>query len=122
MSKLNRPLIYIAGPMSGHPDFNYPLFDRYAKLLRDRGNFVINPAEVGSLFAPPEKIQADNSLRRLVIRAEKSLICQCDIIYLLPHWESSPGARDELEIALQYNLTIMLAEPLQSITVAELKS
>lgn len=53
---------YIAGPMSGIPDFNYPMFHRVAKHLRDRGVDVRNPAEndggsapervrIGSLFS-----------------------------------------------------------------------
>lgn len=37
--------IYIAGPMSGLPEFNYPAFNRAAAVLRAQGHHVENPAE-----------------------------------------------------------------------------
>lgn len=38
--------IYISGPMTGVPAHNFPEFNRVAKLLRDRGHNVVNPAEL----------------------------------------------------------------------------
>ena len=37
--------IYLAGPMSGLPDFNYPAFHAAAAVLRAQGHYVENPAE-----------------------------------------------------------------------------
>ena len=37
--------VYIAGPMTGIPEFNYPLFNATAKALRATGVEVRNPAE-----------------------------------------------------------------------------
>lgn len=40
-----RPRVYIAGPMTGLPDFNYPLFHMAAARWRAAGWVVCNPAE-----------------------------------------------------------------------------
>lgn len=37
--------IYLAGPMSGLPDLNYPAFHAAAAKLRAMGHVVLNPAE-----------------------------------------------------------------------------
>lgn len=39
--------IYIAGPMTGLPDFNFPAFNDMAAILRGLGYHVENPAEHG---------------------------------------------------------------------------
>ena len=45
MSK-REPTIYIAGPMRGVEEYNYPAFDRQAAALEKQGWQVINPAEM----------------------------------------------------------------------------
>lgn len=30
-------MVYLSGPMTGHPDNNVPLFDKHAQLLREQG-------------------------------------------------------------------------------------
>jgi len=37
--------IYIAGPMTGLPEFNYPAFNAAAEYLRSLGHHVENPAD-----------------------------------------------------------------------------
>ena len=39
------PTIYIAGPMRGYEDGNFPAFDRQATVLEEQGWRVINPAD-----------------------------------------------------------------------------
>lgn len=38
-------IIYIAGPMTGKPEWNFPEFDRVAEELRAQGHIVVNPCD-----------------------------------------------------------------------------
>ena len=40
------PTIYVAGPMRGHDDYNYPAFDRQKQVLEEQGWNVVNPADL----------------------------------------------------------------------------
>ncbi len=52
MGEMNRkPTIYIAGPMRGFKDYNYPAFDRQQTVLEKQGWRVINPAEMDNIIA-----------------------------------------------------------------------
>lgn len=76
--------VYIAGPMTGLPDWNFPAFHAAAAAWRDAGWEVINPADAfnGATDLP---------YRRYV---EKDLedLRTCDAIALLPGWDG-PNAR-----------------------------
>lgn len=83
--------LYLAGPMSGLPDFNYPLFNRYAALLRERGHVVFNPAEAhdGEVGLPLEKY----------FETDLPEVCRADALAVLPGWEESNGATLEIDLA-----------------------
>jgi len=89
--------IYIAGPMTGLPDLNFPAFHAAAKTLRSCGQEVVNPAE---LNLDPAASWSD--CMRIDIRE----LVGCDGIYLLPNWTMSRGARLEFHIASQLNMHI----------------
>lgn len=104
-----KPKIYIAGPMRGLPAFNYPAFNDWAKLHRDVGWDVVNPAEIGAQFGTPEQINADTALLAAVVSAEMHALETCDAVFLMSGWQNSLGARQELATALVYGLKINLA-------------
>lgn len=86
--------IYISGPMTGLPDFNYPEFNRVAAMLRARDDveLVYNPAEWC------------NDGRDFDIRKAFADFCQficgeADTIYLINGWPGSVGSRCELALA-----------------------
>jgi len=90
--------VYIAGPMTGHPEFNYPAFHRAAALLRDAGHVVTNPAE-----NPAPACGSWQGYMRISI----TQVAQVDCVAMLPGWWNSPGARLERHIAEKMGLKIM---------------
>lgn len=80
--------IYLSGPMTDMPDFNYPAFNAEAARLRALGYDVVNPAE-----NPPQASWAE------YMRYDIPLLLTCDTLALLPGWHTSKGARMEHYIA-----------------------
>lgn len=93
--------IYVAGPMTGLPEYNFPLFNSTAERLRSEGWHVENPAEHGHVEGAG---WAD------YLRWDISRIATCGAIYLLPGWEKSKGARLEVHIAGVLGLRALLAD------------
>ena len=48
--------IYVSGPMTGKPGNNVAAFNAAARMLREAGHFVINPAELSPLFGSAKEI------------------------------------------------------------------
>lgn len=89
--------VYIAGPMSGLPDFNYPAFFKAAERLRAAGYEVENPAE-----NKPEGTASWQAYMRMSLVQ----ISRVDGIALLPGWQESKGASLEVHIAEALGLTL----------------
>lgn len=90
--------LYLAGPMSGIPQHNYPLFNRVARMLREQGHDVFNPAE-----------NKDGDARRsraYYMRLDIPALLACDAIVALPDWEGSRGANLEMWIAIDLEMPI----------------
>jgi hypothetical protein len=105
----NPKKIYIAGPMSGLPEFNFPRFMNTAKRLRKDGWLVFNPAEKEEEKAFNKDIyKAGDSAAaieqgfdfREVYMWDLEKVVTADAIYMLPGWEQSPGARGEHAVAV----------------------
>lgn len=80
--------LYIAGPMTGHDDYNYPAFNDAERLLKSMGYEVLNPARQGYGKTYQEYLQ-------LAVAD----VFECDGIALLPGWDRSPGANAEVALA-----------------------
>lgn len=89
--------IYIAGPMSGLPDFNYPAFHAAAAVLRAQGHHVESPAE-----NPAPTCGTWQGYMRMSLRQ----IAACDCLCMLPGWHASRGARIEHGLALDLGLEV----------------
>lgn len=94
--------VYISGPMTGLPDFNFPAFNAAAKKLKEEGWNVCNPAEHGIV---------EGATRSDYLRFDLAHLSACDTIYLLPGWENSDGAKWEVEIAKKLGITIIDSTP-----------
>ena len=93
--------LYVAGPMTGLPDFNYPAFNAAAEDLRSKGYDVLNPADLEStnLTGKPQEW-------RWYMRHAIGMVVQADGLAMLPGWENSTGARLEHTIAMALKLDI----------------
>ena len=105
-------VIYIAGPMRGHKEFNFPAFFSAATYFRNKGHTVFNPAErdnkehgtdisKGNLTGDENiaKLQHGFDLRKALC-ADLVFICEhANAIALLPGWESSKVANAEIAAA-----------------------
>ncbi len=95
--------IYIAGPMSGLPEFNYPAFRAAARYLRGRGWYVVNPADINADAVEAQRPWAD------CMRLDIAELVKCQTVYMLPGWETSQGATLEHHLARRLGLHIIYA-------------
>ncbi len=95
--------IYIAGPMTGLPDLNYPAFHAEAKRLRNAGWHVENPAE--------NPVPPCGGTWEGYMRLALEQLVKCDSITLLPGWARSRGACIEHFVATQLGLAVVYHEP-----------
>lgn len=105
---MKKPRIYVAGPMRGYPNFNYPKFNGFTSELADAGWDVVNPVCVGESIADAEAINDDPALLEAVLAAEILALKTCDAVYLLNGWEKSDGARKEVAAAIAHGLKIYI--------------
>jgi hypothetical protein len=91
---------YVAGPMSGYEDNNYPAFHAEARRLRAAGHHVENPAE----NSPPPCGTWEGWMRLALAQ-----VITCDTIVLLPDWERSRGAMLEHRVAVELGMRVVLA-------------
>ncbi len=103
--------VYLAGPMTGIPQFNIPQFDLVAAQLRESGYEVVSPAELDdpeirriSLASPDGAIATLNThgqtwgdflARDVKLLADDGI----DAVAVLPGWRTSRGARLETFVA-----------------------
>jgi hypothetical protein len=118
--------VYLAGPMRGIKDFNFPAFFSAAKYLRAHGHQVFSPAERdmerdkeesreptwksedGNLMTAEEK----GFDRRLAIKDDLLYIIeQAEAIALLPGWRESKGAQAEYWTARFLDLQVWELAP-----------
>lgn len=97
-------ILYIAGPMTGLPDSNYPAFHAAAQRLRDAGYDVLNPAD----NPKPENRSNPGAEPEWLdwMRAALHQVAEADGVALLPDWEASRGARVEVRLALSLGLDV----------------
>ena len=89
--------IYIAGPMTGLPEFNYPAFNAEAARLRALGYHVENPAE-----NPAPASGAWEDYMKMALRQ----MLTCDTVAMLPGWGKSKGALIEYSLAKTLGLEL----------------
>ena len=91
--------VYLAGPMRGYPEFNFPAFHAAAARLRLAAIEVSSPAEhdVQGGFDPTGSDE-DFDLRA-ALRWDLEQVMAVEMVVVLPGWEKSKGAKAEVALA-----------------------
>lgn len=89
--------VYLAGPMTGYENFNFPAFNAAAQRLRTEGFDVVNPADHGIV---------DGAEWADYLRFDLEKLAQCESIALLPGWEASKGANLEVSVAQKLGMVV----------------
>ncbi len=105
--------LYLAGPMTGHREYNYPAFFEAEDRLLRMGLVPLNPAR--SFDGDTSRPRAD------YIRADLNFLRVCHAIAVLPRWRMSRGARLEVAIGYELGLPILDAETLLPVDRAALE-
>lgn len=121
---------YLCGPMSGIPQFNFPLFEGAAYQLRKLGFAIVSPAEMDTpeiyaqAMASPDgaPLPGDRSWGDFLARDIKIVADEVQGLILLPGWESSRGARLEVFTGLLTGKRFMLCLPDEEKTAVAITS
>jgi len=99
--------IYLAGPMSGYPAYNFEEFHRVTKILREYGYTVFSPAEkdLADGFDPYNDPQ-HSFLHYMKIDLPE--VMNSDAVVLLEGWNESKGAKLEVSVATQCDIPVFL--------------
>lgn len=83
--------VYIAGPMTGHPQHNYPAFAYVVTVLRAKGIEAHSPHEIDG--------SSTDRTWDWYMREALKMMLGCDELVLLPGWRESKGACLERHVA-----------------------
>ncbi|WEA31661.1 MULTISPECIES: DUF4406 domain-containing protein [Aeromonas] len=92
--------IYIAGPISGLPNFNRDAFNAEAHRLLGLGHVALNPAIL------PDGLEQHQYMAICI-----EMVKMADQLVMLPGWERSAGARAEHALAIKLGKAIILPVP-----------
>lgn len=99
MSNQQRKIVYIAGPMSGLPEYNRPAFHAEALHQQQKGHVVLNPA-----------ILPDGLTQQQYMQICCPMVMMADEVIMLPAWINSQGATAEFNLAMKCGKVIRQAE------------
>lgn len=98
---LDKTSVYIAGPMTSIPKFNFPAFQAAAEDLRAMGLGVRYTAK-GNPPTPAKALPWDHYLRDAL-----RVMLDADAVVVLPGWRESKGARLEVHVALELGVPVV---------------
>jgi Domain of unknown function (DUF4406) len=108
--------VYLAGPMRGYDEFNFPAFRAAARALRAKGYEVFNPAESdeNSGFDTSGLSGTDTELEHAAFDLRSAIVTDltwvgrhAEGVVTLDGWEKSSGANLEVGLARFLSLPVM---------------
>lgn len=93
--------LYLAGPMTGHPLFNFPAFFSAALALRGQGHVVTNPAERSMALGlnPGDEKPVEAFDLGEAMAYDLRAVMDAGAVALLPGWQNSWGTQREVVVA-----------------------
>jgi len=91
--------LYLAGPMRGIPEYNFPAFYAAAKVLREAGHVVWSPAEHDVEQDGFNPTTDTAQPMRHYMKRDLPEVLNSDAVVVLPGWENSEGAKLETHVA-----------------------
>lgn len=105
--------VYIAGPMTGIKDWNFPAFFDAEYQLLELGYTVLNPAHndgknVEDALKSAGSPEKPNYPWAYYMKRDLPHVMSCDMVCLLPGWQNSRGALLEVHVAQALGLPLMI--------------
>lgn len=94
--------LYVAGPMTGIEELNYPEFFRVEAVLRDLGYDVLNPARIDELHNSTKAPRQWDWYMRHAIQ----MLVSCQGVATLAGWQASRGATIEVNLATSLGMGV----------------
>lgn len=97
--------LYVAGPVTGLTDGNYPAFEYAAKRLFNAGHIPVLPPELRTALQPSAELTLGQCYRK-VIPNDIVELATCEGMIVLPGFEKSSGTAFELHGAELFGMEV----------------
>ncbi|MFA6044177.1 MAG: DUF4406 domain-containing protein [Phycisphaerales bacterium] len=101
--------VYIAGPMTSYPAYNFPAFHAAARHLREQGVEVVNPAELDEA----DSVKLGGRAWDEYVRRDLRELARCNSVAVLRGWQRSRGASLEVHVARALGMAVYDADTLE---------
>lgn len=101
------PTVYLSGPMTGLPDFNFPAFEEATAALRAIGVVVLSPHEHDLEGGFDPSSEGEDFDLRAALEWDVAAVIRSDAVVVLPGWQSSPGCTVEVAIAAAMDIPVV---------------
>lgn len=95
-------MVYLSGPITGSLHDAEERFDRAERSLSDK-YLVINPFKIGQALA--RHLGREPSYQEYM-KLDLNWLTRCEIVYMLPGWELSEGAKLERFVAISCGVEV----------------
>ena len=108
---------YLAGPMAGYEEGNFPLFKMAANHLRENGYDVVSPVEMNERDGERAALDPGHPRRSEFLARDVQVVADptVEAVVVLPGWRDSAGARLEVVVAQGLGKPVLRFRDLQPI-------
>lgn len=113
-------VVYIAGPMSGFDQHNFPAFDAARDYLVACGHRAISPADItrnSGVACTTDGISTPEQYAAFM-RLDIAALLTVDAVVVLRGWQRSRGAKLEVHIAQTLGLPVLCAATMGEVDVS----